>query len=340
MASPASSVSARRTGLPPGVFRGPLGRRLAAHLLDIVVPAAAIGLPLATRAGRAAVLVGLGIALVWGVVVWAMCALRAAGPGMRLTRLQLVGLSDGRPIGWGRFLVRALVLAALTVTGAGLVIMLVFLVRHPRHQGWHDLIADSVVIRQRMLAPPRGQPAAASRTAPSRPLPPPSDPQEFGTTVESPGLDLVGAPEQSAGEDQQATSATSAVREEDGSDREWLAVLDDGREIRVESLVLVGRDPTPRPGEEAAALVKIDDDSRTVSKSHLALGREGQGLYVRDLGSTNGSTVTDFTGVSRPCPADDAVWVTEGTIVSFGDHWLEIRRAEASVGSAHAPVGS
>ena len=48
-----------------------------------------------------------------------MFAVRAAGPGMRLMKLQLVGFSDGRPIGWGRFLLRWLLLQALRLTGIG-----------------------------------------------------------------------------------------------------------------------------------------------------------------------------------------------------------------------------
>ena len=85
--------------------------------------------------------------------VWWAFAERAAGPGMRLMRLQLVGFYDGRPIGWIRFLLRALVLAALTATGIGLLLMLIFLVMHPRKQGWHDLLVHAVVIKQRALAP-------------------------------------------------------------------------------------------------------------------------------------------------------------------------------------------
>jgi hypothetical protein len=47
---------------------------------------------------------------------------------------------------------------------------------------------------------------------------------------------------------------------------------------------------------------------------------------VVDRGSTNGSTVTTSNGVSTRCPAGEVVRVAEGSIVSIGDHWLEIRR--------------
>ena len=90
--------------------------------------------------------------------------------------------------------------------------------------------------------------------------------------------------------------------------------------------MLLGRNPQPRAGEEDAQLIKVADETRTVSKSHLALGVDGNGMYVMDRGSTNGSTVTTQDGESQPCPPGDLVAVHPGAVVSFGDHWLEVRR--------------
>ena len=67
----------------------------------------------------------------WALLIWYMLAERAAGPGMRAMRIQLVGFYDGRPIGWVRVLLRVLIFWALCVTGIGLVLLLVFLVLHP-----------------------------------------------------------------------------------------------------------------------------------------------------------------------------------------------------------------
>ena len=106
----------------------------------------------------------------------------------------------------------------------------------------------------------------------------------------------------------------------------WQATLDDGRELEVTRIVLLGRNPQPQPGEEDAQLIKIADETRTVSKSHLAIGVDAGGIYVMDRGSTNGSTVTDLDGHSRRCAPGDVVQVDVGSIVSIGDHWLEIKR--------------
>jgi pSer/pThr/pTyr-binding forkhead associated (FHA) protein len=103
--------------------------------------------------------------------------------------------------------------------------------------------------------------------------------------------------------------------------------MDDGRRISVDGLVLLGRNPQPQPGEEDAHLIKLADETRTVSKSHLGVGVDAGGVYVMDRGSTNGSTVTNTSGQSTRCTPGVRVYVDAGSIVSIGDHWLEIRRS-------------
>jgi len=103
-------------------------------------------------------------------------------------------------------------------------------------------------------------------------------------------------------------------------------VLDDAREVPVRGPVLLGRNPQPRPSEEGAALVKVADEGRTVSKSHLALDLHENGVVVVDRGSTNGSTVTTAEGRVLRCVPGVAVRVEEGAVISMGDHWLTLRR--------------
>jgi RDD family/FHA domain len=418
MESPVQGRPNRETGLPPGVDVAPLGNRFVAFLINLSVPVV-VGivllylLPATTGALRTTLaVIGAAITIGWIIVVWYLLAVRAASPGLRTMKLQLVGFLDGRPLGWGRVFVRGLVFWALYVTGIGLLLMLIMMLRHPRNQGWHDLAATAVMIKERILAPPiqptraaapaQQAPAAqvgqngARQAAPSygteeaygspgSPVPPgqlatppgeltappgysagsasyapagapqggpgtpyggsayatpfpgapyaPQQPYGYGemyspgqqgaSTGQSPNgspSGYQGAPEQGDFADQTAVAPRSS------NVHEWSILLDDGRRIAIEGLVLLGRNPQPKAGEEDAQLIKIADETRTVSKSHLAVGVNAGGVYVVDRGSTNGSTVSTTNGMSARCKAGEMVRVGEGAIISIGDHWLEITR--------------
>jgi uncharacterized RDD family membrane protein YckC len=427
MESPVPGRPNRETGLPPGVEVGPLGKRFVAYLINISVPvvvsiALLLLLP-ATNGGLRTTLLILGLAVIvgWVVLVWYLLALRAASPGLRAMKLQLVGFLDGRPIGWARVFVRGLVFWALYITGIGLLIMLIMELQHPRKQGWHDLAATAVMIKERVLAPPvqparvvapaqQGPPSqVGSRSqqpqqngaratvspgyggsdaygSPGSPVPPgqltppsgypagspyapagapqggpgaayggsayatpypgasyePQQPYGSGGEMYAPGQQDGGPASQSpngspsgvAPAYEEAQQQSSAGDFEDqtwvasGSPyvQEWSILLDDGRRIALDGLVLLGRNPQPKAGEEDAQLIKIADETRTVSKSHLAVGVDAGGVYVVDRGSTNGSTVSTTNGMSARCKAGEMVRVGEGAIVSIGDHWLEITR--------------
>jgi uncharacterized RDD family membrane protein YckC len=427
MESPAQGRPNRETGLPPGVEVGPLGKRFIAFLINLSVPVivdVALILLVPNTTGALRVILGvLGavITIGWLVVIWYTLAVRAASPGLRAMKLQLVGFLDGRTIGPSRVFVRALVFWALFITGIGLLIMLIMMLRHPRKQGWHDLAVTSVMIKERVLAPPvqparaatgaqqgssaqvgsRSQPqssgvraemppsyapgqdyASAGSPVPPGPLSPPPGmaPASSGTPyaaavppggsaaqyggnayaapypgapyapsygsspTSQPSEDELYSPGQQAGQRPQSAqgSPSGASAYEDAtaaggfSDQtaapgspyvqDWSILLDDGRRIALEGLVLLGRNPQPKAGEEDAQLIKIADETRTVSKSHLAVGVDAGGVYVVDRGSTNGSTVSTTNGMSSRCRAGEMVRVGDGAIVSIGDHWLEITR--------------
>jgi uncharacterized RDD family membrane protein YckC len=441
MESPVSGRPSRETGLPPGVEVGPLGRRFVAYLINMSVPVVVgvlliLLLPTTSGALRMTLsIVGAIIAVGWLTVVLYLLAVRAASPGLRVMKLQVVGFLDGRPIGLSRAFIRALVFWALYLTGIGLLLMLIFELRHPRKQGWHDLAATAVMIKERVLAPPV-QPARAAAPAmqsppapapygslqpngarpamPAGPMspsyasgevygsagspvppgqltPPPgmggyptgpaspyagaaampqSGPSPYGRNAYAtphPGAPY-GPPQQYAPQEQYGMADTGAelyAPSQQGNQlpqphngipsgaspdermpddtagnladqtsvagrspylQEWSILLDDGRRIALDGLILLGRNPQPNVGEEDAQLIKIADETRTVSKSHLAIGLDAGGVYVVDRGSTNGSTVSTTNGMSMRCKAGEMVRVGEGAIVSIGDHWLEITR--------------
>jgi hypothetical protein len=72
-------------------------------------------------------------------------------------------------------------------------------------------------------------------------------------------------------------------------------VLDDGRRLPLSELMLIGRDPVAEVDESHAVLITVEDPHRSVSKTHLAVGLDAAGPWVRDRFSVNGTTVTTTT---------------------------------------------
>lgn len=316
------------TPLPAGVQIGATGSRLLAAIVEVGPVWLLLGFALLFGAGLEgrgwlailSCLLGLG----WAVLVWSWRATKAAGPGMRLDSLQIVGAADGQPIGWRRVVLRALVFAALSVTGIGLVAMLVAMGRHPYRQGWHDLAVAAVVIKE---LPP--SPVIPSATAiPVSGIPVPEVSASGEPTLVSPLVQSTPAPPP-AWSDAAVPPAAELPPLPEPAYAWWLR-LDDGRDIGIDDgLVLMGRNPQPRVGEEDALLIKVVDKGRTVSKSHLAIGLDARGLFVVDRGSTNGTTVTAPDGTRRHCPPGDQIGLTGGSVISFGDHRLQVCRSSS-----------
>src|SRR5580765_1983998 len=160
--------------LPPGIRLAGLGARLGAYLLDAVPVAIAYG------AAGAVWYLGVGmtvqlvvsiaaavIALGWGIFVWSRLATTGRSPGMTITKVELIGYRNGKPLGWGKVLGRYLIFAVIGATGIGLIVLIIVMVLNPLRQGWHDLAVGSIMIeaRQRVVK------SAASVGADVRPRP-------------------------------------------------------------------------------------------------------------------------------------------------------------------------
>jgi uncharacterized RDD family membrane protein YckC len=243
-------------------------------------------------AGVLLLVAGPVLALGWWLYLCWQVGTRGDTPGTRRTGVRVIGQADARPIGWGRAVGRALLLALVgaITSGIGLLVLLALAARDPLRRGWHDLAVGSVVVDTR--PPARADTAPTAPTA--APAPAPSPIKELVTAV--PG----------------AAAST------------WTAALDDGRIIAVSALVLLGRDPVGDDGEEAAELVAVDDAARSVSKTHLALGVDARGPWVCDRWSTNGSALLGLAGAENALPPGERVHVGDGTVVRFGDRRLTL----------------
>lgn len=103
-------------------------------------------------------------------------------------------------------------------------------------------------------------------------------------------------------------------------------VIDDGRRIEVRGATLFGRAPAPLAGEGAVQLVPVPDDTRSVSKTHLALLPARRGVVAVDRGSTNGSSVTR-DGVETALTPGEPMALQAGDVVRFGDRTMTVERA-------------
>ncbi len=100
---------------------------------------------------------------------------------------------------------------------------------------------------------------------------------------------------------------------------QWQLRLGSEQAILIDGTILVGRDPAAPPGEHAHGLVPVEDPTRSVSKTHFALGPQGQGVWVMDRFSTNGTAVVSGSGRRLDCPPGQRVEVTPPCTVLFGD---------------------
>lgn len=156
------------------------------------------------------------------------------------------------------------------------------------------------------VVPPPPAPPVAPAVVPSAPpvlreaYLPESDafPEESGAVSA-----VAGSP--TAGEPRAAASAVSAFRSGVGDISDdtfiaqrkraaWSLELPDGTRVDLtgESAVL-GRRPAPVHSAPGAQLVTIEEGTRTVSKIHALLRRQGETWTIADLGSTNGVMVDE-----------------------------------------------
>jgi len=157
--------------MPTGRTPAPIGRRAGAFLIDraiaillttaaallFVWPAAASASSTPNAGGLVVALAFAGVgavSLAWFLVVAWMVGTRGASPGKRIMRIEVTGFSSPGPIGFGRALLRELILAAFTI-GTALTAWLpyasVFWDPTKLLRGWHDKAVDDIVVEMARL---------------------------------------------------------------------------------------------------------------------------------------------------------------------------------------------
>lgn len=287
---------------------------------------------------------------------------RGTSPGRAAMGLRVVRPDSGGVIGVGPALVRSLVLglATLPTFGFGAASLAWTAVMDPggRRRGWHDTLVDSVVVDVRPKPaspvedapaprqivnltamrlvpvaapePPAAPPAVAAlagRTPPAAPRATPPDPvtpTAPGQPADAPVIVRPPAGVRRDPEDR-TTRRTAPAESRASSSARWRLTLDSGDSFVVEGLVLVGRKPQPREGEEVRHLLPLRSADLSMSKTHAQLHVVDGSLVVMDRGSTNGSVLIR-QGVSRNLAGGKPATLLDGDRVLVGDRELSVTR--------------
>ena len=109
------------------------------------------------------------------------------------------------------------------------------------------------------------------------------------------------------------------------ADAKWHLMLADGRRVSVKEPIVVGRKPDAVDGYPGAKLVSVEDPGKTVSKSHAVVVPYGEGLYVIDLGSTNGVAVV-ADGGRRAVSTTEFTAAPDGSVIELGSYLLGVEK--------------
>lgn len=146
----------------------------------------------------------------------------------------------------------------------------------------------------------------------------------------------VGLPQpsaESAGRDE--TSRTADIPFDDSADLEATRISRPGRagdrfvlqfstgeSFTVYGSGLIGRNPRSEPGEYFDQLVRVLDQSRSVSKVHLEFGQDAGRFWIMDRFSGNGTIVREPESDAVRCQPEKRFRIARGTRVDIGEQFF------------------
>ena len=101
-------------------------------------------------------------------------------------------------------------------------------------------------------------------------------------------------------------------------------VFSTGESVRVAGSGLIGRNPIPAPDERVDYLVQIVDPHRSVSKTHLEFGVDGDTLWIADRNSANGTRFGLFLLEPIDLQPGERMRVPRGTRIGIGDQFFDV----------------
>jgi hypothetical protein len=270
------------------------------------------------------VLVILGTVLLVGAALAVLQGVTGTTPGKSLAGLRLVDTGSERPIGTRGAMLRAAVLGLATLPfGFGLAALAwtALVDRSRLRRGWHDRLASSIVIDVRpepeVVESPDERPRNVVNLTAMRLAPPAERLPEHVSSASVAGR-TTDRPRHAAPRPWEPSSRRQVVS--------WGLRFDTGERLVVDTLLLIGRGPDPRLGEQGARLVALPSADLSLSKTHAEVVVAADGaLVVTDRGSTNGSTLVRH-GMPRHLPPGRPTTLLDGDLVLLGDRQVRVER--------------
>lgn len=100
--------------------------------------------------------------------------------------------------------------------------------------------------------------------------------------------------------------------------------LDTGAFADIAGVALIGRQPIAGGPDTGAAIIAVDDPGSSVSKTHARLISDGEGIWVEDLGSTNGTRVATAGEAPVALRPGDRRLARPRAVVRIGDRSFEV----------------
>lgn len=174
-------------------------------------------------------------------------------------------------------------------------------------------------------------PAGTEAQPPTAAPLPPVDGSPVGTAVASPSVPddagrsgaqpTVVDDQPEADEDVEETRIVPRAPEREP----FLLHFSTGERLGVHGSALLGRLPRPDADEHFDGLLTIRDPGKSVSKTHLELGRDGDDLWVSDRHSGNGTMIRHIDGSIRRCEPGRRYRVERGARVDIGEQFFLVQ---------------
>ena len=87
---------------------------------------------------------------------------------------------------------------------------------------------------------------------------------------------------------------------------------------------LVGRNPSPEPGEQFSHRISIIDPGKSVSKTHLEFGQSAGAFWISDRFSGNGTEIRQPNSSQQRCDPGKRYLLARGSRIDMGDQFFVV----------------